>query len=180
MDTEVLALVRPNIALKDEYLAMLGEHLAAGEPHQARNLDLARQDFAALVGILLDREKGIGLPAGYVPGSEFWTPKNGVTLVGEIHLRHHLSPNLEHHGGHIGYQIRPSQRRKGYGTRQLALCLDEARKLGLSRVMVTCDVDNIGSAKIIEHNSGKLASQGISNFSGKIISRYWTDLAQRE
>jgi predicted acetyltransferase len=179
-DADALTLIRPDIAFKAEYLAMLQEHLAVGESRQAKNLDLAHQDFAAFVRALTDRERGIGLPSGYVPGTTFWTVKDGVTLVGEIQLRHELSLNLEHHGGHIGYQIRPSQRRKGYGTRQLALCLEEARKLGLNRVMITCDVDNIGSAKIIEHNGGKLASQGISNFSGKMISRYWIDLAQRE
>lgn len=176
---ETLALVRPDIAFKDEYLAMLEEHLAIGEQRQAAHYDAIRQDFEAFIRNM-EHERGIGLAPGLVPSSVFWTIKDGATLVGEIRLRHELSPNLEHHGGHIGYQIRPSQRRNGYGTRQLALCLDEARKLGLNRVMITCDVDNIGSAKIIEHNGGILASQGISDFTGEMISRYWIDLAQHE
>jgi predicted acetyltransferase len=83
---------------------------------------------------------------------------------------------LEHYGGHIGYFIRPSERDKGYGTRMLILALDEARKLGLSQVMMTCNINNLASARGIEKNGGVLASQGISRVSGKLISRYWITL----
>ena len=93
-----------------------------------------------------------------------------------INLRHCLIPSLEHYGGHIGYFIRPSERDKGYGTRMLILALDEARKLGLSQVMMTCNINNLASARGIEKNGGVLASQGISRVSGKLISRYWITL----
>ena len=72
--------------------------------------------------------------------------------------------------------IRPSQRRRGYGTRILALTLDKARLLGLERVLVTCDDDNLGSARIIEKNGGLLASKGLSTSSGVLIRRYWIAL----
>jgi predicted acetyltransferase len=85
-------------------------------------------------------------------------------------------PALEHHGGHVGYAIRPSERLKGYGTRLLALTLDKAREMGLGRVLVTCDTDNFASVRVIEKNGGVLENQVISNRSGKMISRYWIAL----
>jgi len=97
-------------------------------------------------------------------------------ILGESRLRHSLTPALEHHGGHIGYVIRPSQRRKGYGTLILALTLEKARALGIQRVRITCDTDNTGSVRIIEKNGGILSAQVISERSGKLISQYWIDL----
>ena len=70
-------------------------------------------------------------------------------LIGVSSLRHHLTHALEHHGGHIGYAIRPSERRKGYGTRLLAMTLDQ-HAMGFRRVLVTCDTDHIASARVIE------------------------------
>ena len=106
----------------------------------------------------------------------FWLVRGGTAIVGTSQLRHTLTPDLEHEGGHIGYNIRPSQRRKGYGTRLLGLLLGKARGLGLQRVLLTCDTDNVASARIIEKNGGRLDSDGISGKSGKPISRYWIEL----
>ena len=71
--------------------------------------------------------------------------------------------------------MRPSERRKGYGTLILELTLEKAKDLGLDKVLLTCDTDNVASAKIIEKNGGKLAGQAISNKNGKQISRYWIE-----
>ena len=84
-------------------------------------------------------------------------------------------PDEQGHSGHIGYMIRPSGRRKGYGTRILALTLERAREVGLSRVLVTCSPNNIGSARIIENNGGIKVSDGVSPETGEATSRYWTD-----
>ncbi len=83
---------------------------------------------------------------------------------------------MEDVGGHIGYRIRPSERRKGYGTLILALTLAEARKLGLPRVLLTCDQDNIASARVIQANGGALASEGYSPQTQTLVSRYWIEL----
>lgn len=111
-----------------------------------------------------------------MPESTHWLVRDGTTFVGFSRLRHRLAPALEHHGGHVGYAIRPSERGKGYGTRILALTLNKAREMGLDRVLVTCDTDNLASVRVIEANGGVLQNQSVSNRSGKMISRYWISL----
>ena len=79
--------------------------------------------------------------------------------IGQASIRPDLSTSyLLTYGGHIGYSIRPSQRRQGHGKTILALTLSASRQMGLKRVLVTCDSDNIGSRKIIEHNGGRFES----------------------
>ena len=82
----------------------------------------------------------------------FWVEED--TLLGVINLRHALNEFLRTFGGHIGYSVRPSARRKGHATSMLRAILPHARALGLDHVLVTCDPDNIGSLRAIEHNGG--------------------------
>lgn len=174
-------LVQPSIAFEAEYLSMAAEFWAkeswvAGEKRFQNDRDLIENNFPAYIRRLDEAARDIGLQPGFVPCTTFWLIANDGQILGESRLRHWLTNSLEYEGGHIGYVIRPSDRRKGYGTRILALTLEKARDLGLNRVLLTCDTDNIGSARIIEKNGGKLASQGISPSYGKPISRYWITL----
>jgi predicted acetyltransferase len=166
-----LTLVTLTEELRSEFFALAEDYLAAGEDRYRAALD----DFHAYVRSLRDGERGPGSPGGSVPHSTFWLSA-GRRLLGRATLRHYLTPELEHEGGHIGYDVRPSERRKGYGTVLLKLTLEKARGLGLRRVMLSCDSDNIGSAKVIERNGGRLESQASSGRSGKRISRYWIEL----
>lgn len=77
-------------------------------------------------------------------------------------------------GGHIGDGIRPSERRKGYATAMIALALDECKKLGISRVLMCCDKDNVGSVRSIIKNGGVLENEVEGN--GHIVQRYWIQL----
>jgi predicted acetyltransferase len=76
----------------------------------------------------------------------------------------------------LGYGICPSERRKGYGTRQLALVLLEAKKLHIPRVMITCDRNNRGSAKVIINNGGVLLGEGFDDESKTITEIYWINI----
>lgn len=78
--------------------------------------------------------------------------------------------------GHIGYSVPPSERRKGYATGQLRLSLFKAKKLGLEKVLITCDKANIGSAKTIQKVGGILENEINSPDTGKIVQRYWIEL----
>lgn len=75
-------------------------------------------------------------------------------IIGFITLRHWLNNKLLKYGGHIEYSIRPTERRKGYGSEMLGLALDEFRNRRLDRVLVTCRKENIGSSKVILNNGG--------------------------
>lgn len=79
------------------------------------------------------------------------------------------------HGGHIGNGIRPSERKKGYATKMIGLALEECRKLGIEKVLIVCDKDNIGSAKSIINNGGVLENE-IADEDGTIEQRYWIEL----
>ena len=107
---------------------------------------------------LLTLDADTPLPPGWQRARVFWLIGQGEYL-GQTSLRPQLSSRyLITYGGHIGYSIRPSRRRQGYGTRIRALALEEARQVGLQRVLITCNSDNLPSKKIIEGNGGRFES----------------------
>lgn len=110
--------------------------------------------------------------AGMAPASRFWLIGAGDRYLGDVDVRHHLNESLERFGGHIGYKIRPSARRKGYGRLICRLGIEQARKLGIGDILITCDDDNIGSCNIIEANGGQLQDK-IDNDRGVLTRRYW-------
>jgi predicted acetyltransferase len=181
MDDGRLELISPTMRWEAAYRAFIADFEAAGEQRipGASSLERARADFAAFVQRLQNDERGVAFKPGIVPSSAYWMLRHnadGVSVLGVSSLRHALTPALEDVGGHIGYSIRPSERRRGYGTRILALTLPQARALGLERVLITCDTDNIGSARVIEKNGGVLASEGYSSRVEARVSRYWITL----
>ena len=169
-----IELTDPRAELKDDYIRMMDEFEQAGETYWF--FKDARKDFAAYLQKLADSARGANLPYGFVPYHAFWLVQDETRIIGELRLRHHLTDMLTIEGGHIGYNIRPSERRKGYGTLQLHLGLEKARGLGLTRVLVTCDDDNLPSAKIIEANGGVLSGRAISPESGVPVRQYWIEL----
>ena len=113
--------------------------------------------------------------SGWVPDTTlFCLDKDRNIFVGAVNIRYVLNDALLRIGGHIGGGIRPSERRKGYSTAMLALALDECKKLGINRVLVTCNKNNIGSAKSIIRNGGVLENE--IEEEGHIEQRYWVQL----
>ena len=104
-------------------------------------------------------------PEGFVPDTELWLV-DGDEFLGRIGIRHRLTPGLLELGGHIGYDVRPSARRRGHATRMLRQALGVARGLGIERALITCAVDNVGSRRVIELNGGVLEDQrsGVLHF----------------
>ncbi|HWS37777.1 MAG TPA: GNAT family N-acetyltransferase [Actinoplanes sp.] len=98
----------------------------------------------------------------------------GDRVVGVIALRHRLNDLLLEAGGHIGYCVRPAERRRGLATWALGEMLAEARALGLARVLVTCDDDNPASAGVIERNGGVL--EDVRDTWLGVVRRYWITL----
>ena len=107
-----------------------------------------------------------------VPASIYFTlDLDRNIVVGAVDIRHYLNESLLLTGGHIRDGVRPSERRKGYATAQIALALDKCKEFGIKRVLMTCDKDNIGSAKSIINNGGVLENE--IDKDGKLLQRYW-------
>jgi predicted acetyltransferase len=87
--------------------------------------------------------------------------------------RHELNDVLLHHGGHIGYYVRPSARGKRYGTAILDLTLAEGRKRGIERFLLTVDSNNVPSIRVIEGNGGVLEDERLDEETGRMFRRYW-------
>jgi predicted acetyltransferase len=98
----------------------------------------------------------------------------GSVYLGAISLRHTLNDFLLHAGGHIGYGVRPTARGRGLASRALRAVLPEARSLGLARVLVTCQDNNLGSARTIENNGGVL--EDVRDTDLGRTRRYWITL----
>lgn len=104
----------------------------------------------------------------------FLIRKNDNKLIGMINIRHHLSPKMLVHGGHIGYGIRPTERRKGYNKINLYLGLLKAlEEFNLDKVMLDCDVKNLGSDKTIQALGGVLERTDIDDYDGALTNVYW-------
>ncbi|MBE6791826.1 MAG: GNAT family N-acetyltransferase [Ruminococcaceae bacterium] len=106
-----------------------------------------------------------------VPDSTFFcldTERN--IFVGAVNIRHRLNERLSVGVGHIGDGIRPSERKKGYGTKMVALALEECKKLNLDEVLMCCEKSNIASEKTIIRNGGILENE--VEFEGKIMRRF--------
>jgi predicted acetyltransferase len=130
--------------------------------------------FAAWVRRLLrESDPATLLPAGLVHCTYWWIVEDDEVL-GAIALRHELNDFLLRAGGHIGYGVRPSARRRGLASYALGAVLPHAAKLGLPRVLVTCTVDNEGSRRVIEHNGGEL--EDIRDTEIGRLRRYWIPL----
>lgn len=121
-----------------------------------------------------DSEEKI-IDKNWVPHTTLWLINEEDKIVGAANIRHRLNQKLLNSGGHIGYGIRPSHRRKGYATILLSLALQHAEKLGLDKVLIVCDKGNIGSERTISKNRGQFESEYVED-NGNIIKRFWVQL----
>jgi predicted acetyltransferase len=160
-------LIAPTTRVRDSYLA--GERadcLARGTP--TGWLADAAEDFAAFVAVRC----GVTI-RWEVLSTVFWYCA-GDDYLGSLVIRHELTPELLEVGGHIGYHVVAPWQRQGHATRMLAAGLDECRRMGMQRVLLTCDVDNEPSRKVI------LANGGIREDERRGEDRFWIDLDQSD
>ncbi len=170
-------LVLPDQKYKQSYIEAVKEYQAENL-HRYRMLDIEKlhADFAAHIHKLRDEASGVNLPEGHLPHTEYWLVEDGE-FIGRVDVRHALDDHLRSVGGHVGYDIRPSRRRQGYGTLALRLALEKAKGLGLDRVLVTCDVDNLASNKIIKANGGVLEDVRAVGSGKPDKCRYWITIS---
>jgi predicted acetyltransferase len=179
----VLRLSAPDPTLQGSYLAALRELTAEGNPQY---LDLVHPPERGYAGADYNLERladptvfaefcahtaafadpATPRPTGWVTATLLWMVDDDE-VVGRISLRHALTPWLLEVGGHVGYAVRPSARRRGHATRGLGLVLPVAAARGIDQVLVTCDDTNVASRRVIEANGGVLED----NRNGKL--RFW-------
>lgn len=169
-----IKLVFPTLEYKDQIMKYKSDFMLLDENMHGtaglRDAKTFEEWHAALLANLSEDTVGEGL----VPATTLLAVDEKNQLLGMIDIRHRLNDYLMKFGGHIGYSVAKAQRRKGVATTMLSLALDQCRKLGLSKVLITCDQDNLGSAKTILHNGGVLENEVIEEH--RVIERYWIDL----
>ena len=167
-----LKLVKGSNEYKKQIMDMLDEWYETGErivPYAIRRVDY--HDFDSYCSSLEVKEVCEGL----VPDSTFFClDEERDIMVGAVNIRHHLNEALLLNGGHIGDGVRPSERRKGIATKMIGLALEECKRLGIEKVLMVCDKENIGSAKSIMNNGGILENE--IEVDGNIEQRYWIDI----
>lgn len=156
-------LVQPDIRYKKSVISALKEYQSDPlkvqrlEIYKKLNIEKIEAHFDEYVQELNEQAKGIGQPAGYVPQTVYWFVE-GDEYIGRVDIRHQLNDTSRKQGGHIGYDIQPSKRNKGYGKVLLQLAIEKAHELGIKDILMTCDADNLASSKVIQANGGVLAA----------------------
>lgn len=129
------------------------------------------RSFHQMMKKWVEDETDTAVERGFVPATLYFLRGTGGRLLGAIHFRHFLNERLRANGGHIGYGVRPSERKKGYAQIMLRFLLDEPRDYRVPRVLITCDDDNVASLRTIEKGGGVLDDKVA--FEGVLTRRYW-------
>lgn len=177
MERGNLKLVGPSLEYAQAFCEFADEFHAIGSRWYMDELQLIHQDFPAYLKQLAQIASGENQPPGRVPQDEYWlVDTNSGAVLGAIRLRRILTPRLEGIDGQIGYNVRPTARNKGCATQMLSMLLEKMKAEGWQRVLVTCNADNLASARVIEKNGGWRENQVIEPGNGRLISRYWIEL----
>ncbi|HEY0168346.1 MAG TPA: GNAT family N-acetyltransferase [Jatrophihabitans sp.] len=172
-------LLPPSAALAPSFLSAMADFAAEGRGSPQDDSALGRHltRFAAqwhtpqgferfLAELRREGDTSAPPPPDWVHTSTYWWAE-GTRFLGSIRIRHELTPRVLESAGHIGYDIAPAARRRGHGTAMLRAALPIAAGMGIEQALITCDVDNVGSRKVIEANGGVLEDER----DGKL--RFW-------
>ena len=170
--------VKPDLTYYEKYNGMMREWLASGtriapwflgEPIET--LD----GFAEYVKMLDGCEHG-NADAKYASTTSYFIVDENDRLIGAASLRHYLTVEGFNSWGHIGYGVRPGERRKGYGVQILNLMLQQAKRRGIYRVLIGVYDSNVGSWKTVEKCGGRLENVVHIENGDEPIRRYWIDI----
>ena len=175
MDT--LILIKPSVEYAEQIKEYRQEFLDAGDSMDGCGPLRRLENTEEYLKACKDYENIDTIPEDKVQATQFFCVRmNDNRFVGMIQVRHYFNEYLEKYAGHIGYSIRPSERRKGYAKEMLKLALPFCREIGLDKVLITCAEENIGSEKTIRSNGGIYESTVQEPNSGRYLKRFWITL----
>ena len=169
-----LNLVRYDEISEENYIDFISEWESQKERVIPTAMHRDGLSFLEIMDKWKEDETNIPVSKGFVPSTLYFLADDNGRILGGIHFRHYLNERLQQIGGHIGYGVRKSERKKGYARTMLRLLLEKIKMLGRDNVLLTCDDDNIGSIKTIESCNGILKDK--VEFENKLIRRYWIAL----
>ena len=172
---EKIILIKPGLSYADEIIKYKEEALFE---KAIINSSISLEKFSSVEGWLEELEMKSSentIPEGLVPSTTYLAVREKDNyIVGMIDIRHYLNDFLKQFGGNIGYDVRKSERNKGYAKQMLKLTLEKCKDLKMKKVLITCDEDNIASEKVILSAGAKF--EDIRSLDGKNKKRFWIDL----
>ena len=176
---EKFYLEEANINRKKQVIEYVEEHLKYNaEIAGCSGLDEGYKNYEEWLLRMKDLSNDSTCPKDMCSGIQYFLIRESDNkLIGTINLRWNLNEWMLRNGGHIGYGVRPTERRKGYNKISLYLCLLEAQKLGLEKVLLTALDSNTGSVKTIQALGGVLENKVTThNNESTLTGRYWIDV----
>lgn len=172
-------LVKPDLIYFEQYREMYSEWQTESKhinPWFFKVQCNTLEEFSDFIRMLDDYEKA-NIDKQYASQTSYFAVDDNNRLIGGASLRHYLTVDGYNYGGHIGYGVRPGERRKGYATEILKLVLEEAKALKIYQVLLAALDKNIGSNKVIQ-NCGGILENRIKDTDNSIINRYWIDISK--
>lgn len=173
-----IVLVKPTASHRAQVLEFRDEFIRNQETAHGTAEIGNTESFEAWLQASIDGQRQETAPEGKVPATQYLGVRaSDHRLVGMLQIRHSLNEHLRIHGGHIGYCVRKSERRKGYATQMLRQAVSICKSMGIHNIMLTCDPENIASAKVIQANGGTYTKQVVLDDKSK-LDHYWIKLVR--
>ena len=175
----MIKLIVPKEAYLQSYREAYDEYLA----HKVTTYSFTDPSSCAIFAKFRRYREERDLPPNRVGEDKYWLVDDEKQyFIGEIAIRHRLNDALAQRGGHIGYGVRYSEWNRGYGTKMLALALEKARGMRISPVLITCNDDNLASARVMEKNGFVLGDTIPVSIDGTdyLTRRYWKTVLEND
>ncbi|MBZ9685861.1 GNAT family N-acetyltransferase [Clostridium estertheticum] len=168
-------LVTPSMEHKESYKEMILEFEKAEDSIYPGAIRPRGMDYKDWLKNLETYRSSETCPSHLAPSDTYFLVNKYNRIFGAISIRHCLNEELLKFGGHIGYGIIPSERRKGYAKSMLKMALENCKSRNMKQVLITCNKVNIASAKTIIANGGVLENE-LMEEDGNLVQRYWVEL----